>query len=112
MDPLHTLGKINSPEQARNLFASELDSTQSTKIAKIKHPDVLVRIANAIALCRPSKVFINTGSEEDKEVIRKIAIEKGEERSLAMAGHTIHFDLAVNREGSWTALTTLPNPRI
>ncbi|WP_319575698.1 phosphoenolpyruvate carboxykinase (GTP) [uncultured Desulfobacter sp.] len=94
MDPLHTLGKINSPEQARNLFASELDSTQSTKIAKIKHPDVLVRIANAIALCRPSKVFINTGSEEDKEVIRKIAIEKGEERSLAMAGHTIHFDLA------------------
>ncbi|WP_020588680.1 phosphoenolpyruvate carboxykinase (GTP) [Desulfobacter curvatus] len=94
MDPLHTLGKINSANQALNLFESKLDSTQSAKIAKIKHPDVLVRIANAIALCRPSKVFINTGSEEDKDTIRKIALEKGEERALAMDGHTIHFDLA------------------
>nr|WP_320192192.1 phosphoenolpyruvate carboxykinase (GTP) [uncultured Desulfobacter sp.] len=94
MDPLQTLGKITSPTQALNLFASQLDSTQSAKIAKIKHPDVLVRIANAIALCRPSNVFINTGSDEDKETIRKIAIEKGEESALAMDGHTIHFDLA------------------
>ncbi len=94
MDPLHTLGKISSPDQAKNLFRSKLDSAQSVKIAKIKHPDVLVRIANAIALCRPSKIFINTGSKEDKDAIRKIALEKGEERALAMAGHTIHFDLA------------------
>lgn len=94
MDPLHTLGKISSPDQALNLFASKFDSTQLAKIATIKHPDVIVRIANAIALCRPSKVFINTGSEEDKETIRKIAIEKGEEQPLAMDGHTIHFDLA------------------
>jgi phosphoenolpyruvate carboxykinase (GTP) len=94
MDPLHTLGKISSPNQALNLFASKLDSTQSAKIAKIKHPDVLVRIANAIAICRPSNVFINTGSDEDKETIRKIALEKGEEKALAIDGHTIHFDLA------------------
>jgi len=94
MDPLHTLGKISSPDQALNLFASKLDRTQLAKIAKIKHPDVLIRIANAIALCRPSKVFINTGSQEDKDAIRKIAIEKGEERALAMDRHTIHFDLA------------------
>jgi len=94
MDPLRTLGKITSPNQALNLFASILDSTQSAKLAKIKHPDVLVRIANAIALCRPSNVFINTGSDEDKEIIRKIALEKGEENALAMDGHTIHFDLA------------------
>nr|WP_319492015.1 phosphoenolpyruvate carboxykinase (GTP) [uncultured Desulfobacter sp.] len=94
MDPLRTLGKIISPNQALNLFASILDSTQSAKLAKIKHPDVLVRIANAIALCRPSNVFINTGSDEDKEIIRKIALEKGEENALAMDGHTIHFDLA------------------
>ncbi|WP_287126892.1 phosphoenolpyruvate carboxykinase (GTP) [Desulfobacter sp.] len=94
MDPLHTLGKISSPDQALNLFASKLDRTQLAKIAKIKHPNVLIRIANAIVLCRPSKVFINTGSEEDKDAIRKISIEKGEERALAMDGHTIHFDLA------------------
>ena len=94
MDPLHTLGKINSPDQARTLFESKLDHTQLAKISKIKHPDVLVRIANGIALCRPLNVFINTGSDEDKETIRKMALEKGEERALAMEGHTIHFDLA------------------
>ncbi|MGD9826146.1 phosphoenolpyruvate carboxykinase (GTP) [Desulfobacter sp.] len=94
MDPLNTLGKITTPDQAQNLFKLKLDSTQSAKIARIKHPDVRIRIANAIALCRPSKIFINTGSDEDKDAIRKIALEKGEERTLAMAGHTIHFDLA------------------
>ncbi|WP_321493100.1 phosphoenolpyruvate carboxykinase (GTP) [uncultured Desulfobacter sp.] len=94
MDPLHTLGKINSPDQANNLFELKLDSTQLSKISKITHPDVLVRIANAIALCRPRKVFINTGSDEDKQTIREIALEKGEERALAMPGHTVHFDLA------------------
>ncbi|WP_035238014.1 phosphoenolpyruvate carboxykinase (GTP) [Desulfobacter vibrioformis] len=94
MDPLNTLGKISTPTQAQNLFELKLDSTQSAKMARIKHPEVRIRIANAIALCRPSKVFINTGSDEDKDAIRKIALERGEERPLAMAGHTIHFDLA------------------
>ncbi|NDY73781.1 phosphoenolpyruvate carboxykinase (GTP) [Desulfobacter hydrogenophilus] len=94
MDPLNTLGNISSPDQAEKLFKVKLDSTQSAKMAKIKHPEVLIRIANAIALCRPSKIFINTGSEQDKETIRKIALEKGEELALAMSGHTIHFDLA------------------
>jgi len=94
MDPLNTLGKISTPDQAKNLFELKLDSTQSAKMARIKHPDVRIRIANAIALCRPSKIFINTGSDEDKDAIRKIALERGEERALAMPGHTIHFDLA------------------
>jgi len=94
MDPLHTLGNISAPDQAETLFRSTLDSTQSAKIAKIKHPDVRVRIANAIALCRPANVFINTGSDEDRDAVRKIALDKGEERALAMAGHTVHFDLA------------------
>ncbi len=94
MDPLNTLGKITSLTQAQGLFASKLDNIQLAKISKIKHPDVLIRIANAIALCRPLKVFINTGSDEDKAEVRRIAIEKGEEKPLAMENHTIHYDLA------------------
>ncbi len=94
MDPLNTLGKITSLTQAQDLFASKLDNIQLAKISKIKHPDVLIRIANAIALCRPLKVFINTGSDEDKAEVRRIAIEKGEEKPLAMENHTIHYDLA------------------
>ncbi|MFC1679860.1 phosphoenolpyruvate carboxykinase (GTP), partial [Elusimicrobiota bacterium] len=42
----------------------------------------------------PDKVFINTGSEADLQFIRELVIKTGEEKKLAMKGHTIHFDLA------------------
>ena len=38
-----------------------------------------MKIANAIAMCRPDSVFINTGSETDRQFIRDLAIERGEE---------------------------------
>jgi phosphoenolpyruvate carboxykinase (GTP) len=45
-------------------------------------------------ICNPDKVFINTGSMEDQAFIKNLALEKKEEHPLAMANHTIHFDLA------------------
>jgi phosphoenolpyruvate carboxykinase (GTP) len=53
----------------------------------------MVKIANAIAMCDPSAVFVNTGSDSDKRFIREMAIAKGEESLLPMDGHTIHYDL-------------------
>ncbi len=52
-----------------------------------------IKIANAIAMCEPDAVFINTGSEEDIQWIRDYSLDKGEEKNLAKDGHTIHFDL-------------------
>ncbi|WDP92197.1 MAG: phosphoenolpyruvate carboxykinase (GTP) [Desulfobacter sp.] len=94
MDVLNTLGKIDSPAQALDLFKEKLDEPHLERIAQIKNPDILVRIANAVSLCGPDRVYINTGSAEDKAFIKRLALEKGEERSLAMDNHTIHFDLA------------------
>ena len=94
MDVLHALGKIDSREKALDLFSRKMDKTQLDRISKIETPDILIRIANAVALCNPDTVFINTGSEEDKAFIRNLALEKKEERSLAMENHTIHYDLA------------------
>ncbi len=94
MDVLNTLGKIDSPAQALDLFKQKMDTAHLNRISKIQNPDILVRIANAVMLCNPDKVYINTGSAEDKAFIKALALEKKEERALAMENHTIHFDLA------------------
>jgi phosphoenolpyruvate carboxykinase (GTP) len=94
MDILNTLGKIQSPEEALTIFKQKMDDAHLTRISKIEHPGILIRIANAILLCNPDNVFINTGSKEDQAFIKNLALAKGEESPLAMANHTIHFDLA------------------
>ncbi|MEH0020299.1 MAG: phosphoenolpyruvate carboxykinase (GTP) [Desulfobacter sp.] len=94
MDVLNTLGQIDSPDQATEVFKQKMDDIHLARISEINHPDILVRIANAIALCNPDTVYINTGSEQDKAFIKNLALEKNEERALSMEDHTIHFDLA------------------
>ena len=93
MDILNELGKIESAEQALSVLKKRMDETQFHRIFRITHPEVLKRIANAVVICNPARVFINTGSEADRDFIRKLAIETGEERPLALENHTIHFDL-------------------
>ena len=94
IDIINELGKVNSKENAKAVFKQYMDDEHLTRILKIKHPEVLKRIAASIVLCNPFKVFVNTGSSEDRQFIRTLALEKKEESSLAMEGHTIHFDLA------------------
>ncbi|MFC1859450.1 phosphoenolpyruvate carboxykinase (GTP) [Thermodesulfobacteriota bacterium] len=87
------LGGITTVEAARKLFGEKMDEANLAKIAKIKNPDVLKKIANAISMCDPDSVFIDTGSEADRQFVRDLAIKKGEEAELPMEGHTIHYDL-------------------
>lgn len=93
MDILNELGKIGSAEQALAVFEKQMDKAQFDRISSISHPEILKRIANAVVICNPDKIFINTGSEADRNFIRNLALETGEERSLALENHTIHFDL-------------------
>jgi len=94
MDILNTVGKIDSSSDALEIFKQKMDEEHLPRITKIENPDILIRIANAIVLCNPDKVFINTGTPEDQAFIKALALEKKEEQSLAMENHTIHFDLA------------------
>jgi phosphoenolpyruvate carboxykinase (GTP) len=94
MDILNVLGKVTSVEDAKKIFARRMDTVQLDRILKITNPDILQRIANAIVICNPDTIFINTGSFEDQAFIRNLALETGEESALAMENHTIHFDLA------------------
>ncbi|MGD9329754.1 MAG: phosphoenolpyruvate carboxykinase (GTP) [Desulfobacterales bacterium] len=93
IDIIQVIGRIDSAAAARQLFEERLDAENLAKMTEITSPAVLVKIANAIVLCDPSAIFVNTGSPEDRAWIRQHALEKKEEQKLPMPDHTIHFDL-------------------
>ncbi len=93
IDIVTELGGIKNAKAADQLFAERVAAEQMARLAKIKNEAVRLKIANAIILCDPDEVFINTGSEADRQFIRDLSLEKGEEKALPMENHTIHFDL-------------------
>jgi phosphoenolpyruvate carboxykinase (GTP) len=93
IDIAQTIAGIRTEAEADAVFRRRLDRDHLERMGRITHPGVRLKIANAIALCDPDRVFVNTGSPDDLTWIRNHAIEKGEEAPLPMPGHTIHFDL-------------------
>ncbi len=93
IDIVRELGGIQSVEEAQALYESRLDAEHLSRIRQLSHPEILIKIANAIAMCNPARVYINTGSDADRRFIRQLALSKGEESVLAIDEHTIHFDL-------------------
>ena len=93
LDIAKIIGGVTTPDEASALFEKSMDEENLSKIKQIKTPDVLIKIANAIAMCEPERIFVNTGSVADKQRVRDLALENGEENRLPMDGHTIHFDL-------------------
>jgi len=93
IDIVTELGGIRTAEAADKVFAERLEAEHLARLNKVKNDAVRLKIANAILLCDPDKVFVNTGSDEDRQFIRELSLEKGEEKTLPMENHTIHFDL-------------------
>lgn len=93
IDIVVEIGGIKTYEGAIRLFETRLDKTHLARIKEITHPEIIVKIANAIAMCDPDVVFVNTGSDSDRQLIRELALKNGEEAPLPMDGHTIHYDL-------------------
>jgi len=62
------------------------------KLLALKNSNLLDFIAKYVALCNPDKVFVSSDSKEDIRYIQEEAIRTGEEKKLAIDGHTVHFD--------------------
>ncbi|PHR26655.1 MAG: phosphoenolpyruvate carboxykinase (GTP) [Desulfotalea sp.] len=92
-DILEGVGGIRNISEAQAIFSSTIDSVNREKLNRITNEEALIKIANAISMCRPDNVFINTGTPEDVQWIRDYSLQQGEEKKLAKAGHTIHYDL-------------------
>ena len=93
VDILAECGGVTTIAQAKEVIQNKLDPNNLKKLEPIKNADALIKIANAIELCQPEDVFVDSNSEADKAWIREYSLRKGEEKELAKDGHTIHFDL-------------------
>ncbi len=88
-----TLGGISTIEDAWRAIEERTDDSNLSKLKSIDIESVIIKIANAAVMCGPNLIFINTGSNEDKDFIKNGALKAGEEKPLAMEEHTIHYDL-------------------
>lgn len=93
IDIVTEIGGIKSLEEAQTIFEKKMDKENLSKIQKIKNEEALLRVANAISMCEPDSVFVNDGSDADKNWVKELALKKGEEEKLPMPNHTIHYDL-------------------
>ena len=93
IDIVSELGGIKTLEAAQDILKARMDAANQAKLKQIKNPEILKKMANAVVMCEPDAVFIANGSEADRQFIRELSLEKGEESKLAMEGHTIHYDL-------------------
>ncbi len=93
VDILTEVGGIRGIREAHKVFDAALDDANRAKLRTIRTHDALVRIANAISMCGPARVFVVDGSPADVEACRRDSLETGEECPLAMKDHTLHFDL-------------------
>ncbi len=78
--------------ETRAFLKERLRPGDFEKLARIPHPRLHRFVARSIQVCNPGQVFVCDDSPEAIAYIRQEAIRKGEERPLATAGHTVHFD--------------------
>ncbi|PIN70937.1 phosphoenolpyruvate carboxykinase, partial [Candidatus Woesearchaeota archaeon CG11_big_fil_rev_8_21_14_0_20_57_5] len=69
-----------------------LTTEAKAKISTLNNPRVTKIVEQYVALCKPAKVTVLTGTKEDLQYVRELAIRNREEHKLAMNGHTIHWD--------------------
>lgn len=74
------------------ILKTRLDKVNFQKLARINNPKLYQFIATYVELLNPERLFIVTDSKEDLQYIRDEALRCGEEKELAIRGHSVHFD--------------------
>ncbi|MBN1793989.1 MAG: phosphoenolpyruvate carboxykinase (GTP) [Candidatus Omnitrophica bacterium] len=62
------------------------------KLTILNNESVLAFVAKYAEHSSPDRIFVRTDAGTDHEAIRQQAIALGEEKALAMKGHTVHYD--------------------
>jgi phosphoenolpyruvate carboxykinase (GTP) len=83
IDIVTELGGIKDLKAAQRVFKEKLNAENLDKLKRVQNPEVLKKIANAIVLCEPDSVFIDTGSEEDRQFIRGLSLKNHDGRILS-----------------------------
>ncbi len=62
------------------------------KISALDNQHVIEILAWVCKLCQPAKVSVIGDDQADLDYVRELALKNGEETSLTMEEHTVHFD--------------------
>ena len=77
---------------SKELLKKKLNAENFAKLSAVENQKMYDFLADAIKLANPDSVFVCTDTEEDITYLRQQSVKLGEEKTLAMAGHTYHFD--------------------
>jgi len=75
-----------------DMLKEKCDKANFKKLEELANPLLMDFIAEYAELLNPDSVYIFSDSEEDEKYAKKRSIERGEEISLNIEGHTMHFD--------------------
>ena len=62
------------------------------RLMALDNPSMHKFVAEYVGLCNPDSIYVADDSEESTRYIQDMAVKLGEEKKLAIDGHTIHFD--------------------
>ncbi len=74
------------------LLKSRMSVESFAKLEALDNMKVMEFIGSFVEHCNPASVFVCTDSEADIDYVRKQALGKGEEHTLALPKQTIHWD--------------------
>ena len=74
------------------LLRKRLDTDNYNKLAALKNSRLNQFISDAIILCDPQHIAVCDDSPESMAMTQQKALETKEETTLAIKGHTVHFD--------------------
>ncbi|MBI5724842.1 MAG: phosphoenolpyruvate carboxykinase (GTP) [Planctomycetes bacterium] len=75
-----------------NALKGKIDADSMKKLDALKNGMLHAFVAEAVELCQPDSIKVFDDSDADADYVRKKAVELGEEKPLAIQGHTYHFD--------------------
>ena len=75
-----------------NFLKERLNKESFDKLTALENSKVVDFVGEYVELCNPESVFVRTDAIGDSNYIREKAKTLGEEKSLNIKGHTIHFD--------------------
>jgi len=81
-----------TPGAGAKILKERLSKENFEKLLAIENTAVHEFVAKYVEFCDPDSIFVSDGSPEDIKHIKEEAIASGEEKKLAIEGHTIHFD--------------------
>jgi phosphoenolpyruvate carboxykinase (GTP) len=74
------------------LLQRKMGREEFRQLTALENEKLFDFVGEYVELCEPDRVIMCDDSDEDAEYVRRMALEEGEEKTLAKEGQTVHYD--------------------